>query len=390
MLVLLKTLACSLCERMHYTPGANSHACIAYEPVDKADERPECCTCVTFCPAVCVFVLCALLLLIVTNPWLLCACTLHGTQLPEIIDGFLPRRISFSSCMGNWIDHSLMNKIDSDVHIFLGDSIYGDDYSYEFEDWRPKWLSFIKLPVHLSWYYALLYQKLSCRQSFKSLFHRVPYILSVWDDHDYGCDDETISNPMKQRSKQMFQEFWKLNSQRRNVKGVYGSYQFRQANLSVLVVLPDLHYSTNASRLFDTEQWEWLSSLLLFHRNNTIILGLSTPMSGLWDRYPKEVDDLLAMLDPSRSVVISGDPHVPFLVYFSSGHIDITSSPLAMLGNAPAQIKVCHTNCTVDQNQDNYGLLDLQDKTGVIMSADGPLLKAKIFADVERYSAETN
>jgi hypothetical protein len=173
--------------------------------------------------------------------------------------------------------------------------------------------------VHLSWYYALLYQKLSCRQSLKSLFHRVPYVLSVWDDHDYGCDDKKISNPMKQRSKQMFQEFWKLNSQRKNVNGVYGSYQFRQANLSVLVVLPDLHYSRNACRPFDAEQWEWLSSLLLFHNNNTIILGLSTPMSGLRDRYPKEIDALLATLHPSRSVVISGDPHVPFLVYFPVG-----------------------------------------------------------------------
>jgi hypothetical protein len=356
---------------------------IRYEPVrksDKEDEEAYCCTCAACCKTVSVALLLALISVVLLHPWLLSGCAFKATQLPEVIDGYIPRRISFSSCMGNWADHSLMHHIDSDVHIFLGDSIYGDDYNFEFEEDKPEWLSFLKLPVHLSLYYALMYQKLSCRSSFKSLYLRVPYVLSIWDDHDYGCDDEISSNPMKQQSKRMFREFWKLNSQRRGVSGVHGSYEFRNAGSSVLVVLPDLHFSTTHTRLFDEQQWEWLTSLLAHHAHATIIMGMSTPLSALSSRYPTEIEALLAMLNPLKSVIISGDPHVPSLVFLKSGHIDITSSPLAMVGPAPAQFAVCHTNCTIDKNQDNYGLLDLENSTGMIMSAHGPLLQAKIFA----------
>jgi hypothetical protein len=356
-----------------------------YESVKQSDNDDEqighrCCTCATLCKTVSVILLLTLMLLVLAFPWLLVGCTFEATQVPEIIEGYTPRRISFSSCMGNWVDHSLMHHIESDVHIFLGDSIYGDDYNYEFEDRKPGWLSFFKLPVHVSLYYKLMYRKLSCRHSFKSLFLRVPYVLSIWDDHDYGIDDETSSNPMKHHSRQMFQEFWKLNAQRsRNVSGVYGSYEFRNAGRSVLVVLPDLHYATNPTRLFDVQQWGWLTALLARHTHATIIVGMSTPIGGLRNKYPDEINTLLSMLNPSKSVIISGDPHVPFMVHLPSGHIDITSSPLAMVGSAPAQYAICHTNCTIEKNQDNYGLIDLQTSVGLIMSAQGPLLQAKLF-----------
>jgi hypothetical protein len=353
-----------------------------YEPVKRSDDDEHtgyCCTCATLCRTASVMLLFALILSVIFCPWLLVECTFEAAQVPELIEDYTPRRISFSSCMGNWVDHSLMHHIESDVHIFLGDSIYGDDYNYEFEDQKARWLSFLKLPTHVSLYYKLMYRKLSCRHSFKSLFLRVPYVLAVWDDHDYGSDDETSSNPMKQHSRQMFQAFWKLNTQRRGVSGVYGSYEFRNAGRSVLVVLPDLHYATNPTRLFDVQQWEWLTALLTRHAHATIIVGMSTPISGLRSKYPEEIDTLLSMLNPSKSVIISGDPHAPFLVHLPGGHIDITSSPLAMVGSAPAQYAICYTNCTIDKNQDNYGLIDLQNSVGFIMSAQGPLLQAKLF-----------
>jgi hypothetical protein len=363
-------------ERLYYTA--------VKQPSDDDQHIARRCAWATLCPILSGMLLIALLLTVILLlcPWLLVGCTFEAAQVPEIIEDYTPRLISFSSCMGNWVDHSLMHRIDSDVYIFLGDSIYGDDYSYEFEDRKPSWLSFLKLPAHMALYYQLMYRKLSCRHSFKRLFLRVPYVLSIWDDHDYGSDDETSSNPMKHHARQMFQEFWNLNAQRRRrVGGVYGSYEFRNARgRSVLIVLPDLHYSTNPTRLFDAQQWGWLTSLLTRHAHATIIVGMSTPISGLQSTYPHEIDTLLSMLNPSTSVIISGDPHVPRLAYLPSGHMDITSSPLAMVGSAPAQHAICHTNCTIDKNQDNYGLIDLQASVGFIMSAHGPLLQAKIFA----------
>ena len=360
--------------------GYRELRCQARHPLIRKEHRVSCLSCtVSLAMASVVLTLISLL----TWPWLIHSCHFALEQTPEVIEGYMPTNISFSSCMGNWQDHRLMDRIHSDVHIFLGDSVYGDDYSYEFDAVKPDWLTFFRLPTHLVPYYALLYRQLSCRKTFRDLFHRVPFVLSIWDDHDYGKDDEKWTNPMKEKSKRMFERFWKLNSKRQEVAGVYGSYEFRDSGASLLIVLPDLHFSTTKERLFDHGQWEWLKALLARHTHSTVILGLSTPLHALRDLYRYEIDVVLAMLNHSNSVIVSGDPHVPSIVHHHSGHVELISSPLALVGPSKPEFTLCSSNCTVHYNQDNYGVVSLRDKTGVILSENGPLLQAHILAQAQ-------
>ena len=311
-------------------------------------------------------------------PWILKTCPFQLSPMPEIIEGYIPTNISFSSCMANWRDHRLMNHIHSDLHIFLGDNIYGDDYNYEFEYVKPDFLWWVQLPTHIVAYYELLYRKLSCRKSFQDLVKRVPLIVSTWDDHDYGSDDELINNTMKQEAKRMFVKFWNLNQARKNVTGIYGSYKFTNQSSSVLLILPDLRFSTSNERLFDQEQWSWLTGLLQQNKDSSIILCMSVPVRGLLRIYPEETRALLSMLNKSTTVIISGDPHVPSITHLPYGHIDITSSPLAMVGISKHEYTVCNNSCSVINNQDNYGLINLHENTVTIMSEEGPLLQTRI------------
>ena len=351
-----------------------------YHPLKSKEKKDKKCKILLPC---CISFAVVLIILFINlflfYPWLFKPCAFFLRETPSVIEGYMPKRISFSSCMGNWKDHALMNNINSDLHIFLGDSIYGDDYNYEFEAVKPQWLSFFKLPTHLVQYYEAMYRKLSCRRSFQNLLRRTIFVLSIWDDHDYGADDETSANPMKETSKKMFCSFWKLNNERQNVKGVYGSYEFKESNVSLLIILPDIHFTTTSKRLFDPEQWGWLVGLLGQHNHSKVIMGMSSPITALRAKYTSEIDTLLTMMDNSNSVIISGDPHVPSIVRFPSGHTEITSSPLAMVGTARPEFTFCSDNCTVINNQDNYGLIDLRERVGMISSKQGVILKTQIF-----------
>ena len=344
------------------------------------DKEEWCISCCTCCALTVLLIIIFFMFSPLIWPWLVFSCNFTLDETPAVVEGYMPSKISFSSCMGNWEDHSLMNQIHSDVHIFLGDSVYGDDYNYEFEAVKPDWLSFFKFPTHVVSYYALMYRKLSCRKPFRDLLVRTPYVLSIWNDHDYGIDDEICTNPMKAKSELMFEEFWQLNIERRNVMGVYGSYEFKKSGASLLIVLLDLHFSTTRVRLFDLEQWEWLTALLAQHKNSTIIMGMSTPMNALYNLYPEEIRAVLSMLNHSKSVIVAGDPHVPSIVRYSTGHVEIISSPLAMVGSASElEFSFCNGNCTVHKNQDNYGMINLQQGVGTVMSMHGPLLQTHIF-----------
>lgn len=276
-----------------------------------------------------------------------------------------------------------MANISSEVHLFLGDSIYGDDYDYELRDRYPQLHGFLKPPVHVWSYYELMYRKLSCRSTFQSLVRRTKYVLSIWDDHDYGTDDEGGSNPMKYHSRGMFSNFWRLNEVRRrsNQQGIYGSYTFkgRSNSKSIVMILPDLKWDLNADTLVSDEQWGWLQYTIDVHSSSKIIMGLSNPFSSINNSHPLAASRLLGMFQNKRVVIVSGDPHTPFITRLSDSLVDITSSPLAQLIGHESEHHKCSSSCSVKNNQNNYGMLDLSKNKGYVMGKDGILLETDIF-----------
>lgn len=364
-----------------------------YTLIDKNQKNEtDCCDCSEHCCLYCcvvmlIFAVACFIAIAILFPWVITQCSFASYQVPDTITGFMPQRISFSSCMNNWCDHSLMNNIKSDVHVFLGDNIYGDDYSYNFIDSVPiQSTNFITLPTHFIPYYKLMYNKLSCRATFQRFMQRTPYVLSIWDDHDYGSDDEKSENPVKYKTKRMFLDFWNVNNKRNEVSGVYGSYLFydeRNQDDKVLFILPDLHFMSTNARIFDDEQTDWLKSTIdsVAHEKSTrVIMCFSTPVSFLMHKYPVETDWLLQLLNSSSTVFVSGDPHHPSIEYLPYGHIEIISSPLEMcLSDVEVQMQTCNQSCSARKSQNNFGMLDLKSNVASIVGAFGDIITTQCF-----------
>ena len=51
------------------------------------------------------------------------------------------------------------------------------------------------------------YQLLGAKPEFQALRKNVA-VVATWDDHDYGSNDAGKEYPMKEKSKEVFLEFW--------------------------------------------------------------------------------------------------------------------------------------------------------------------------------------
>lgn len=341
-----------------------------YTPLQPRLQCRCCCYCmwITYI----VFILLTITLLCFC-PWLFMQCSVDFHTVPPRIHDFSPNTISFSSCMNNWGEHLLMDNINAPVHVFLGDSIYGDDYRYTFLDSKPN--SALTLPEHMIWYYRLMYNKLSCRYTFQKMAQRTSYMLSIWDDHDYGSDDELEQNRIKAVTKAMFVKFWRLHESRHTVTGVYGSYEFD----NVLIILPDLHFSSNNMCVFSEEQWAWLQTMAVTAHTKLTVVGMSTPITSLIQKYPIEITKFLALFNHTTTVFVAGDPHSPSIHYLPQNHIEVVSSPLDQNLHADSPLIVCNTTCATKQPQNNFAVLDLVAKTATVYGENGPILYTRIF-----------
>ncbi len=140
------------------------------------------------------------------------------------------KRIAFGSCaevdkpQPVW-DPVLARK--NDLFIFLGDNIYGD--THDMSVLSAKYAKFAAIP------------------GVARLRATTP-VVAMWDDHDFGENDAGGDYPMKERSREVFLDFWQepANSPRRDRDGVYASYVFGPPGQRVQVILPDLRYNRTA------------------------------------------------------------------------------------------------------------------------------------------------
>ena len=288
----------------------------------------------------------------------------------------IPSSIAFGSCQDNWISHRVINKVQADVFIYLGDNIYGDDGT-DIISWFPS---------HWMWYRKILYNKLSCRRSFQNMVERTPYIISTWDDHDYGANDDKYQNPIKQESRSAFLDFWRIpkNSMRRRPNGIYGSYRFESTRQSILILVLDMRWFNkfNPNSALGDEQLHWIKTTLNEKANDLVIVASSLQFANnCSDEFHNDRAALTRILNPSNTIFISGDVHYAGIFKSPEGFLDITSSPLAMNYPwnpipPPSDGKQCAA--TGDTfNEENYGVLDIRTQTAYVFGMDGPLLTHK-------------
>ena len=132
-------------------------------------------------------------------------------------------KIAFGSCSNQSSSLPIFNNIvnhDPDLFIFLGDNIYGD--TQDMDKLKSK------------------YERLLSKDSYIHLKKNVP-IIATWDDHDYGLNDAGKNYPLKEASKEIFLDAFDepKNSERRNHKGIYHSYEYGALGNKVQVILLD-------------------------------------------------------------------------------------------------------------------------------------------------------
>ncbi len=238
-------------------------------------------------------------------------------------------RISFGSCCAQYIaDKKIFDRVlekNPQLHIAAGDNIYGD---------------FFALLPGTREYMEGAYKQLGTSGSFKNLKAAVP-ILPIWDDHDTGENDATVTNPVKDIAKELFLKFWGIPTTapraNRPSGAIYDSYFYGDDAHRVQVILLDLRWNhspykasgagaalegydtimnPNATMLGD-DQWEWLEGELKKPAKVRIIVS-SFQFNSLynggenWALLPleqKRMVDLLKSTQANGVIFISGDVH---------------------------------------------------------------------------------
>jgi alkaline phosphatase D len=298
-------------------------------------------------------------------------------------------KIAFGSCADNEDALEILREInDSDVFVFLGDNVYADTDS----------------PTMM----RMVYNRLSCKPGFQALTRNVKHILAIWDDHDFGMNDGGKHFVAKRESQTIFSEFFRLDPSRVRDDGVYGSYQFQSVNGNVNIILMDLRFNrddlnvcSKEEKLFNgvqdinswfycpyvtwgnnspsgmtmlgAKQWRWLElELARSQRENWLtILGSSTQFGTeangyeTWENFPHEKRRLLSLINPLKTVVISGDVHWGEVSVLENGLIDVTSSGIS---NVDTNIKQNKYRRGLAHPVRNYGVINLDQRSISLLS----------------------
>jgi alkaline phosphatase D len=258
-----------------------------------------------------------------------------------------PKRIAFGSCHVQHFPHSPIweniQKDQPDLVLLLGDNVYIDSYKEE--------------------KHQAAYQKLKSHPEFLNLLKTTP-ILAIWDDHDYGRnDDGGAQNPTAEMAQRVFLEAFNVPKDRGpwKRKGLYDSYLL--GNQTQILLLdtrsfrsplqkhPDgkrtlegytfgryLPHSDTKTTLLGPEQWAWLEEELKKPAALRLIASSIQVLSNehgweCWGNFPHERKKLLDLLSQTEgtTVLLSGDRHLSEVSQIPTKNgplVEITSSPL--------------------------------------------------------------
>ena len=240
--------------------------------------------------------------------------------------GFNPSisKIAFGSCANAFTRPDEMNifstihSMNPDLYIAMGDNMYADvDALID----APFYDFFIKFN------YALLDNNFH----FKKMRKDVP-VIGTWDDHDYGINNAGKSFPHKEKSKEAFIDFFRIdeNNGMHNRDGIYESYYYGLKDQKLQIILLDTRWNLDVispepitptnnvtKNILGEAQWEWLEKELL--KPATIrIIGSSTQFGiepngyESWANFPHEMTRMFELIKSTHAegvFFISGDVH---------------------------------------------------------------------------------
>ena len=235
-------------------------------------------------------------------------------------------KISCGSCITQEKDQPIWKSIlreKSDIFIFMGDNVYGDN----------------KKNSHLN-LLKKAYEKQKIKIPFKKL-KETNEIFSIWDDHDYGKNDGGKEFENKKEAKELFLKFWDIPSddERRNREGLYFSKK-RNTEIGVIqFIFLDTRYFRSALKPTDKKwapkkekymadydpkktylgdkQWNWLKTAFKEKSDIKILISSIQVLAEghgfeKWGNLPLEKRRLYNLIDENdinKLIILSGDRH---------------------------------------------------------------------------------
>ena len=282
----------------------------------------------------------------------------------------------------------------SDLFVFMGDNVYGDD---------KKTGKLKKLKK--------AYNKQKTNIPFTEL-KKTNEIFAIWDDHDYGKNDGGAEYPYKKEAKELFLDFWGApkNDSRRQRDGIYFETKRLTNEGIVQFIFLDTRYfrsplkrtdewgaptkerylpDNNPSKTFlGDDQWIWLSNVLSEDADIRIIVSsIQIIAEGhgyeKWGNLPLEKNKLYDLIDNKgikNMIFISGDRHAGGIYKdrTKSGNsvYEITSSSLNLPGGAwISKYKGKKRPPEAGPNRvnslylwENYGLIEFKNNKEILLS----------------------
>lgn len=298
-------------------------------------------------------------------------------------------RIAFGSCAKQSKPQPIWQAIRAaqpDLFIFLGDNLYAD--ARDEPTLRQRYAEFMAV------------------EPLQAFRRDTPHI-AIWDDHDFGDDDEGADYPLKRLSQQLFCDAWKepADSPRRRNDGIYTRYHYEVAGRRVQVILPDLRFNRSAlttdprlkssygamvlraklsgqpmtgwyvpdpsptATLLGEAQWQWLEACLREPADIRLI-GSSVQFAAegrgweCWANFPHERERLIRLIRETGAngvVFLSGDMHYAEMSRLEVPGAyplwDATSSGLTEVWNIPTPNRNRQSEVLAACN---FGLLDIE------------------------------
>ena len=232
-------------------------------------------------------------------------------------------KIGFGSCLNQNKPMPIFDPIKSekfDMFLMIGDNVYGDSKKEDLEE--------LKLAYKIQ------------KKNFQMMNLDFPF-QAIWDDHDYGLNDAGIEYPFKQKSKELFLDFWNVPSDdvRRSREGLYFDliYEINNKTLQILFLdtrtfRDNLKPSNNIGEkgkeryipntdssltILGINQWSWIKKKL-DHKVDFRVIVSSIQFLPVghgwesWNNFPYERGKLIKMINETnldQTLVISGDRH---------------------------------------------------------------------------------
>lgn len=232
-------------------------------------------------------------------------------------------RFAFTSCAGKtgkeaepaWNDLAGRS---FDLHLMLGDNHYAD--STDPEKLRAAYASHRAVP------------------SFLTIARRTP-TLGIWDDHDYGPDNSDGSTPGKERSLQVFRDYWaNPGSGEAENPGIY--FRFSWGDVEFFMIDVRYHRTPNKApedgtkTMLGRRQLAWLKEAVRMSKATFKVLASGSEWQtntqpDCWKSFLRERDELFdALKDVTGLLLISGDRHFTGGYQIGGRFLEITTGPV--------------------------------------------------------------